>query len=442
MTNETSDPLVQAAAALETGDPHAAFRALRPLFADLELGFQRARLAAGLRLLAQIGARLAGEEFAAKARTAAETPDDVAGLYHLGYELIEQGLSDVAAPVLTRANALQPGEQTIVGELVTALERELRYREAREVLEATPGLLQQSFTCRYLLAFNSLMSGDLAAARQTAAQLRPGSEPNEQFMAARIARTLARCDALAALCPLDDQDLRGWHMALTGGVLLHRSPYGEEVMRGRYAFVQDTEERCLESIRRTAAVLDALGLRVPQVFALPDRSSAILAHAAAQVLALPLAPWPEQGSPEPGLVVAYDMDGQSEPVLRSLLEHRPGQVLWCHAGCWTHDLPVAPDLITFLHQYNRAPWGERMSYQQESGEAVTLPADEAPAEQIAGRIAGAALPPGELADLDDLLALVRGAAAQPGGPLLAPLQREGRRERQWAGSPVPSARFG
>ena len=440
MATNTPDHLAQAAAALETGDPQAAFQALRPLFGDAELGFQRARLAAGLRLLAQIGARLASEEFAAKTRAAAEAPDDVTALYHLGYELIEQDLSDVAAAVLTRANALQPGEQAIVSELVTALERGMRYREAREVLEAAPGLLQHSFTCRYLLAFNSLMSGGLECARRTAAQLRPGPEPAEQFMAARVNRALARCDALANLCSLDDQDLRGWHLALTGGVLLHRSPYGEEVMRGRYAFVQDTEERCLEGIRRAAAVLDALGLRVPQVFALPDRNSAVLAHAAARALALPLAPWPEQGSPEPGLIVAYDMDEQSEPVLRSLLEHRPGQVLWCHAACWTHDLPVAPDLTTFLHQYSRSPWGERVSYREE--QAVTLPADTGPVEQIAERITGAALPPEELADLDELLALVRQAAAGPGEPLLAPLRREGRRERQWAGSPVPSARFG
>lgn len=436
-----NDPLVQAGAALEAGDPRGAFQALRPLFGEPELGFQRARLAAGLRLLARIGAQIAGEAFAAKAQAAATEPDDLSALFQLGYELIEQGLSDVAVAVLTRANALQPGEEPIVGELVTALERELRYGEARELLESAPGLLAHSFTCRYLLAFTSLISGDLAGARQAAGRLHPGQEPAEQFMAGRIARALARCEALAGLCPLDGQDLRGWHLALTGGVLLHCSPYGEEVMRGRYAFVQDSEALCLEGLRRAAAVLEALGLRPPQVFALPDRNSSVLAHAAARALGLPLCPWPEQGSAEPGLIVAYDMDEQSEPVLRSLLEHRPGQVLWCHAACWTHDLPVAPDLTTFLHQYNRAPWGERLRYQQESGEAAALPADEAPAEQIAERVVAAELAPGELGDLDALLELVRGAAARPGPPLLAALQGGGRRERQWAGSPVPSSRF-
>ena len=69
-------------------------------------------------------------------------------LYSLGYALIELGLPDVAACALSRANALTPGEQPIVTELVAALERDGRNQEACEVLRAEPQLCEESFVCR------------------------------------------------------------------------------------------------------------------------------------------------------------------------------------------------------------------------------------------------------------------------------------------------------
>src|SRR5262249_55251727 len=153
---------------------------------------------------------------------------------------------------------------------------------------------------------------------------------------------------------------RGWHFVLTGGLLLHLSPYGFDVMRGRYAFVQDSEATCLEGIRRLEAVLGALELGPPRVLVLEDRASAILGHAAAEVLRLPVASWP---SDEPGLIVAYDLASLGD--LQSLREYRPGQILWGHASCWTEVQPVAADFVTFLHQQNRPIGGPRLKVDHE-----------------------------------------------------------------------------
>ncbi len=429
----SEDPLEQAGAELAQGDAHRAFAALRPLLFDEALAGQDARFVDVLALFARIGAALAGEEFAAKVRAAAERPDDTRALYDLGYELIEQGLPAAAVTVLTRANALGPSQEAVVTELVAALERDMRYGAARAVLLGERELLLDSFMCRYLLTFNSLMSGDLAGARTALDTLRPGPKPGEQAMAARVGRMVARCEAVAGLTPLDGRDLRGWHLGLNGGLLLHRSPHGEESMAGRYAFVQDSEELCAAGVRLAEAATAALGRRPPQVFAPADHSSAILARAAALMLDLPLAPWPPQGSTEPGLIVVYDLDNLDGETLATLQERRPGQLLWAHASCWTHDLPIAADLTTMLYQHCRPPWGEQLRYNPERGETFTQPADDAPVEQIAARIVAAAPDAEALADREALAALVRRAA-----PLLP---QDGQRERQWAGSPVPSARF-
>ena len=150
----------------------------------------------------------------------------------------------------------------------------------------------------------------LGPARRLLPDLQRLQEQDEHFAAlsARIIRMLRRADALSGHVPLDSRDLRGWHMVITSGLLLHVSPHGfDEGMNGRYAFVQDTPELCLEGIERVKAVLAALEIAPPRIFALPERSSSILAQATARILDCPLESWPDGGSEEPGLIVAYDL---------------------------------------------------------------------------------------------------------------------------------------
>ena len=297
--------------------------------------------------LAALCAAIAGEPLAELVREARD--DDTQALCDLGFELMEHRLYGIAATVLRRGHQLEPRSHLLFVRLGSALTNQGLHAEAIRHLRGAPGAAEQNHLSRYLLAFNLLMTGDLEATRA----LLPGLpalrdrhedgqdvDPSDADAERSLEEMVARADAVRDVTPLHTRDLRGWHFALTGGVLLHLSPYGfDEGMNGRYAYVSDSEERCREGIHRVAEVLRAAELTPPRVFVLPERSSAILAHATAQVLGLPAVPWPAEGSTEPGLVVAYALDELEPSVLETLAAHHPGQLLWCHALCWTEPEP-------------------------------------------------------------------------------------------------------
>jgi hypothetical protein len=210
-------------------------------------------------------------------------------------------------------------------------------------------------------------------------------------------------------------------------------------MHGRYAYVTDTYARLREGLDRLALTLSTAAIPVTRVFALPDRSSRILARAAAQLFDVPFADLPEAGVEGRCLVVAYDLDcAASGPVLERLRQHRPGQVLFAHASCWTDPFPFAPDVTTYLYQANVAPWdgGGLMSDPEVQGEL-----DESPEDVLASRII-AATGDHESAGSEEHLASLVAAARRLEGDHAAGLFRAGgQRLRQRIGSPVWSNRF-
>jgi len=428
--------------ALNAGNAHDAFRLLRPVLTYPNRVADDAELADVLDLFARIGETIAGAEFAAMVRTAAQNLNDPNALYALGYELTEQGLPAIAATLLSRANRLVPGQEALVTELVAALEQAGFHSAACRVLQQVPDLLDTSFICRYLLAFNAIMIGDLTEPRRLLPALQRATDETERFMAARIARMLARADALPEVAPLDSTDLRGWHLVLTGGLLLHLSPYGfDEGMHGRYAYVQDDLGLWREGIERLSAVLTTWQMQPPRLFALPDRESAVLAQATGKRLSLPVEAWPETGSAAPGLIVAYDLEQLDPALLESLQMQRPGQVLWSHATCWTSELLFAADLTTYLYQHNVSPFGERRRVDPETRQMVSIPPLAGSIAEVAQQVSTAEMRPAALDDLPTLVALATAVSALPQSDLIGGLAQSGQRERQWAGSPVGSNRF-
>lgn len=374
-------------------------------------------------------------------RDAAENPDDPAVLYELGYQLIEQGLHGIAATVLTRALSFAPGEEGLVNELCSALEGSGFSAEACKVLRASPELVEKSFVCRYLLAFNAIMSGDLVTPERLLRGLETladRSSAGHTFMRSTLAGMILRARAIRDVARLDEIDLRGWHFVLTGGLLAHVSPHGfEEGMRGRYAYVQDSPYFCVEGLRRLQAILQAYRLAPSRLLYLPDRGSEILGRAAAKLLDLPAAPWPAGGDEGPALIVAYDLAHADEDALASVHERRAGQILFVHAACWTQPPPFAPDVVTFLYQVNGPFWGERFGAHSTAEGTVLLPEVARPAEAIALEIAEAVPAEGALDDLPALSALAEKIAERGYDALVAP----GRRGRFWPSSPVKSNRF-
>ncbi|MCP3140846.1 tetratricopeptide repeat protein [Pyxidicoccus xibeiensis] len=445
---------VQALEALIAQEPRKAFGIFRgalryPGAPELK---DRVRWTEAWEVFARIAAAISSEELAAIVRKAAQDPDDVQALYDLGFQLIEQSLHDLAATVLARAHACLPGHVGILEELSSALEGMDAHSEAARFLQAAPELVQEHAMLRYLYAFNSIMSGDLDTPRQLLPRLAVLCTPTEETppdkaqlfetLVGRIREFLARADAVRAVSPLDDQDLRGWQFVITGSVLLRLSPYGfDEGMNGRYAYLQDSEHSCLEGIRCVEAVLAHTDRRPPRVFILPDRDSAILGHATARVLGLPAEPWPEHGSDAPGLVVAYDLSMLEPELTAQFRRHRPGQLLWSHAVPWTESPPFSPDLTTLLYQMNTSPWGARLRVVPDTQQTEKAAPEEGSVESLAARLASMKLEAEALKDLPELLRLL-GAMASVQGAAVGGLFREsGLRRRHFSDSPVKSSRF-
>jgi hypothetical protein len=408
--------LDEVAALVAAGDERAAFGKLRA-----RLGWPRGKeLAAGelppwLEVLGVLAARRGMTELGELAAAVVRDPDSPDRLYDLGYALIDAGAPAVAATVLWRCLALVGDSEEVVCELMSALETSLAYRDAFAILDEHAALRARSFLCQYLYAFNAAMTGQLAITRTALIELR-ASSPETEAMRATIAAICARADRVAGACTLDERDLRGWHYVLTGGVVMHRSPYGfDDAMRGRYAWLQDSLGRIAFGIARLAPLVAAL--RPPCVYAPPGTGHAIVARALAARFELPLAPWPAVGSPAPGVVALYDLADLDAGDLPRLVQRRDGQILFAHASPWTRDSPIAPDATTLLYQTLVPPW----------------PAD-ADVNATADALAQAAPGSDELEADDPASWDVLVARAWP-------LEAPATRSRLWAGGPVPSNRF-
>lgn len=415
------------------GDDAGAFTRLRA-----RLGWPRGREVADselpryLTLLGDLATRRgAGTlgELALAARADLDSPDR---LYDLGYALIDAGAPAIAASILWRCLRLVGDSEEVVCELVSALESALAYGDALAVLEDHAPLRARSFLCRYLYAFNAAMAGRLDLTRAALPALAPES-PDNDAMQDTIALIVERADRVAGAASLDARDLRGWHYVLTGGLVMHQSPYGfDEPMHGRYAWLADSLDRIATGLARVLPL--ARALEVPCVYAPPGRGHAIVAAAAAAQLGVPVAPWPAVGVPAPGLVVAYDLADIAIADVQRLVQRREGQLLFAHASPWTTDCPIAPDVTTLLYQSLVAPWGQSLVVDPDTREVNESPADERDIEVIAADIvASKGLDGSELAadEPGRWEALVAQVWPMPPGP----------RSRLWAGGPVASNRF-
>ncbi|GAA3001058.1 hypothetical protein [Streptosporangium longisporum] len=421
--------LQEAWALADAGDAAGLMRRLR---------FTADRFAVGdIAPLAGRAAELAGfADLAEAAADVAADPGRPRALYAYGYACVERGASFLAVPALRAALSLDPGSSEILRELVAALEDEHRHGDAVSVLAEHEAELPP-WPDRYLLAYNALMAGDLARAVAESARL---PFPEDEYwvpVRGRLSGMLARARAVRDLGRLGDRDLRGWHFALTGGVLATLSPYGfDEGMTGRYAYVSDGFGTCLYGLQRLRTVLEAAGRSPRTVSLLPGRGDRALGLAASQVLGLPAGPF------VPGradtVVIAYDLGEAGHDLLVALHGRADGQVLYEHATCWTDPPAVSADVNGLLYQTVVAPWDERMRLTAD-GAADRTPADDRTAEELADEILRADPAPddgdgGTPPDTDEALAGFVAAVAPlwpAGGP----------RDRVRSPGPVRSSRF-
>lgn len=178
---------------LDGGDARAALAALRAAI-GYEGEYIRSddRFRESMALFEQVAAALEFPVIVERISAVRAAPSSAEALFALGYELVEVGVNDVAANVLSRADRLMPGEVAIVTELACAYERDMRHARACDVLRSIPEAVEAEFAPRFLLCFNQVMSAELKAAETTLSGLRRLADPEgdnrdrDGFMVATI----------------------------------------------------------------------------------------------------------------------------------------------------------------------------------------------------------------------------------------------------------------
>jgi hypothetical protein len=413
MSNEFDLHVLAARKAFTAGDPPQAADALRRAARSADLQADDARLRTLLEMWVRAASALGHHRLAARCDGAMTLHNQA--LFDAGWELIEVGLHDVALPLLVRVNRLAPGSDVVRNELAVALLHTGDPNGACDVLAEPP---PEDPETRLLLAECAMLAGRLELAR---AHVVAGEGTDRADL---ILGVLRRADRLGSL---HARDLRGWHQALTGGVLLHRSPYGfDDGMNGRYAFTQDSPSRIRLGLDRAWHVCQAWDRLPKAVCGMPDASSRALALAASALWGLPLTP------PGPGVLrIAYDLDRVDAHTITD--SQQPGSLLHVHTACWTAPPSIAPDTLTLLHQVNLAPWDGGPRIDPGTRKVVQQPASTEPPDVWAERILDAdptqdeELPGDSLQDVVDFAKRVIPASGA---------------RRFWAGGPVPSSRFG
>lgn len=361
-------------------------------------------------------------------------------LLEAAYLLEERREPAFAAGLLARADRMRSGEPKIVCALTASLEALMMNLQAAYHLEGS-GLAERVPWCRYLLAYNALMSGDLSLTRRLLPALVESEDPDTRAASTQLAHVLVR---LGALDRGDEMELPQWHAALSGAVLLHASSEQfEHGMRGRYALLFDEPALIKLGILRLRAVLEAAGVPSDRIYALGDRSSRILANAMARLWGATVEPW-RSSDAAPGLIVAYDLSRCDSDVLEGLRHHHPHHPLFAHGTCWTAPPAFAPDFTTLLHQRLIAPWdAAERSYDPIRHRVDLLSDDEVPmatfvqdiVDADVGTIDASKYTELQLRTTVDRLRDVHADAAA------GMFRRDGRRLPERLGSPIKSIHF-
>ncbi len=406
-----------ARAALDERQWHQALRAIAPWLTATTPELDGAAWSAALTTLAA-AAKPLGAAVQATGPQAAAAPDDPAALYDLGHALVEAKRPDLAVAILAHAVERSPAKTAALAELAAALELQGRNREVVAVLDAHPALIAAEPLLTYLRAFDAIVVADLDSARSLLPQLHAATDQRYQFMAARLGSMLARADGLRSRGRLADDDLRGWHFVLTGGVLVHDQ---------RLDKTWDSAARVKGAVHDLALVLEALGLDLPALLHPPERNCELVARAAAALLDRPATKW--YGGDEHGLLVVYDARDLIPELRQALVQHRPGQPLYMRAAEHATEQPTAPDLLGYLYERNTSPWGPGFTPAVELIDTSKIPDDELVAAIVSANDADRAEP----AALREFVATLRDL---PPEAAPAALRADGQRERLWVGSPV------
>lgn len=336
------------------GAQEQAFAQIRPLieYPGMMVTAQQWKLT--WELLGGIAGGMGKEKLSHLSMRVALENEDSKVLYSLGYELNENEFPQMAATVLNEAHMLDPMNEAVLSELAVAFENAGMFDLAYLYLSGSIDFVPEGSICRYSLAFNALMCGEVEEARRMMEECMGKEKGQHKYAWERVQRILERLDLLGG--ELEKDKLREWHFVLTGGILLHRSLHGSEAkLPGRYQYFKDSSRVMRKGIERLRACFRTWGNSPKQVFYFPDTKSEILARAFATIEGVQAQAWSSENAHSPGLFVAYDLRKTSSKFVQGFETRREGQFLWAHMLCWVEDFPLTADFHTLMFQHNEDP---------------------------------------------------------------------------------------
>lgn len=341
-------------------------------------------------------------------------------LYQLGFELVNTQYPDIASTVLSYALWQSPQDLRILYELTASLEMQGLYELALKYLKESN---TDAFLARYLMAFNTLMTGDIAGSEKITTTLTANSE-SSNHMLKRLHAIFARAEAVDGVTSLDKSDYRGWHFILTGGLLLHL-PDPKENSYGQYHYLEDSESLCKEGIYRLCLIFDVWKMEIPRILSFDNPESQRLGLAFSDILGIPEK---KVVTPkEAGLFVIYDHSNVISEVMDIISKHKSGNQIYCHASQFTREYKVAPDFTNLMYSSIISPWDRHIIFPRRPELPTSAPTESD--EQLAKRIISSDIQKSNLKDLQKLLDL-----AQAGKFFAAISMVEGSsREKQWYG---------
>ncbi len=423
--------------ASRSGDFRGSFSLLRGLCPDETIALERKRFVALMRAIEEVGASFDGQDFRDRIAPAHRRPDDVEALYQAGCDLLDYGLHDFATLPLQRLFSLEPDNPVHVTALASAYEGLMMNDRVVALLLNSKPEIRRDPLCLYLLAFHQIMCGQVERARLLMPELEASIPTEQHYLVERVAGMIARADRIGPVTGLGERDLIGWHYVKTGGLLTHLSPFGfESGMKGRYAMFQESYSMCRYGLERLRQLLALWALDPPRIYFGRDRSSKVMATAAARLFKRPLEPLALANGP--GLIVIYDLEELEGDDMERILLHHPGRLLFVHTLNWVEPPTLSADVVTYLHQLKIAPWAPQLKVDSADQRSVSrTEPDLRSVEELAEDIVDAEpLPLDAISydpDLREIAAATRGQASI--------FREEGYRERFWQGGPVKSARF-
>jgi hypothetical protein len=133
--SEYQPQLEQALSHLHSEDAQKALKTFHPILSYPGLVEQPAEFSETLQALAEISMYIGEPQFASRLCSASHTPTDVNQLHRVGFEMINHGLSDMAATVLAYAHRQNPDNPEVLHELSASLGNGMRYAEAHRFLQ-------------------------------------------------------------------------------------------------------------------------------------------------------------------------------------------------------------------------------------------------------------------------------------------------------------------